>query len=142
MFRWKPKLERFLMPKYFLPKYHGPPRISKNVTTPIGQDRLTEILSELKLSAVQIKDWVIVHRPWFDMSINSEPYVGLQLYLNTTSLRYIVRVWGRTHSKGRYLNDVHKAGTCPHILYRMEVHPPPCALLCVLFCYPIPTLMV
>ena len=98
-----------LMPKYFLPKFQRPPRITKNLINSISQDRLTEILSELKLSAVRIKDWMIVHRPWFDMSINSEPYVGLQLYLNTTSLRYIVRVWGRTHSKGRCLNDVNKA---------------------------------
>ena len=129
MFEWNPKLKTFLMPKYFLLKHHRPPRISKNAITSIGQDRLTEMLSELKLSAVQIKDWVIVHRPWFDMSINSEPYVGLQLYLNTTSLRYIVRVWGRTHSKGQSLNDLISNIPYPSSNFTqpasLEVHPDP-----------------
>ena len=75
----------------------------------INPGSLKEAVARQDLVLVQIDDWVILQRSAFDIIVNEEPYLALQLYLNTKTFAYITRVWGRTHSRGsvdRTLSDV------------------------------------
>ena len=81
------------------------PTTEVNVQTEISPVNLAKVLSKLELVAVEIEDWVIFHRSRFDMSVNEEPYLALQLYLNSKTGAFITRVWGRTCSRGNVANN-------------------------------------
>ena len=68
--------------------------------------RFTEVLSRLKIATVKIEGWVVLQRSRFDITMDDEPFIALQLYLNTQTGIYLTRVWGRTHSKGKIANSM------------------------------------
>ena len=40
-------------------------------------------------------------RASFDLSLESEPYHAMQLMVNPASMDYLVRIWGKTRSRGK-----------------------------------------
>ena len=65
-----------------------------------------EVLFRLQLVKVKIEDWIILQRSRFDISVSGEPYSALQMYIHSKSGGYLIRVWGKTHSKGKMIKSL------------------------------------
>ena len=58
-------------------------------------------LSTLDLMCLSMgEDFVLVHRPKFDIVLEGEPHQTLQMIVHMATKEYMVRVWGQTHTKG------------------------------------------
>ena len=67
--------------------------------------KLNAVLFRMGIAIVKIENWIILQRSRFETIVAGEPYSALQLYFNSQNGEYIIRVWGKTHSKGRIEND-------------------------------------
>ena len=81
---------------------------------PRGMDLkcLSGILEELRLSLVQVEEWILIQRVTFDLRIDEEPYHSVQIYANTDTKKYVVRVWGRTSDKGDLTSEEDLRSLC------------------------------
>ena len=68
--------------------------------------QIKEVLFRLKISKMKVEDWIILQRSRFDITIDEEPYSALQVFFNSQNGAYIIRVWGKTHSKGKIMKSV------------------------------------
>jgi len=59
------------------------------------------VASEMGLAVVSVDAWMVVQRASFDLSLESEPYHAMQLMVNPSSRDYLVRIWGKTRSRGK-----------------------------------------
>ena len=63
-------------------------------------DEATAILESMSLTSFLFKDYLIVMRSEFDMTISDEPYIALTLLYNTKSGRFMARMWDKTVNAG------------------------------------------
>ena len=63
-------------------------------------DEATAILESMSLTSFLFKDYLIVMRSEFDMTISDEPYIALTLLFNRKSGRFMARTWNRTVRSG------------------------------------------
>lgn len=73
---------------------------------------LSGILEKLRLSLVQVEEWILIQRMTFDLRIDEEPYHSVQVYANMETRKYVVRVWGRTSDKGEFKSDEELRSLC------------------------------
>ena len=73
---------------------------------------LSGILEKLRLSLVQVEEWILIQRMKFDLRIDEEPYHSVQVYANMETRKYVVRVWGRTSDKGEFKSDEELRSLC------------------------------
>ena len=66
----------------------------------MDKTKLHKILEAQGLQVVSIEDWVLIQRPSFDVHIGEEPYHSTQIYINLSTRRYVLRVWGRSLKSG------------------------------------------
>jgi hypothetical protein len=71
----------------------------------LSMDELSSLLrsslDEMSLCLIDIEEgWFVIQRRRFDMIMRNEPYHALQVYYDTRSLRYLIRIWGRTRMEG------------------------------------------
>ena len=63
-------------------------------------DCAKEILSDLSLTSVQFGDYLLVMNSDFDMIISEEPYHALTFLFDTSSWKYMARIWNSTVATG------------------------------------------
>ena len=73
---------------------------------------LSGILEELRLSLVQVEEWILIQRVTFDLRIDEEPYHSVQIYANMETRKYVVRVWGRTSDRGEFSSEEDLRSLC------------------------------
>ena len=73
---------------------------------------LSGILEQLRLSLVQVEEWILIQRVTFDLRIDEEPYHSVQIYANMETRKYVVRVWGRTSDKGEFTSEEDLRSLC------------------------------
>ena len=73
---------------------------------------LSGILEELRLSLVQVEEWIQIQRVTFDLRIDEEPYHSIQIYANMDTRKYVVRVWGRTNDRGEFTSEEDLKALC------------------------------
>ena len=61
---------------------------------------LTKTLEEHSLQVVTVDDWILIQRASFDILIAEEPYHSIQIYVNLSTNKYVVRVWGISIKSG------------------------------------------
>ena len=66
-----------------------------------GVDKALVILESLSLSSFMRKDFLIITRSNFDVTILDEPYIALMLLYNTMSGQFLVRLWNKTVASGK-----------------------------------------
>ena len=66
----------------------------------INSSKMNKVLYRLGITITTIEEWMILQRSTFDAIVDREPYFALQLFFNWVSGEYLIRVWGRTHSRG------------------------------------------
>ena len=59
------------------------------------------ILESLSLTSFMRKDYLIVSRSDFDLTIFGEPYIAQMLFYNLKSGQFLARLWNKTVSSGR-----------------------------------------
>lgn len=79
-----------------------PSESSRNMSN-FRSSTFTELFSRLKITMLEIEDWVILQRSKFDITVDGQPYPALQLYLNSCTGVYLTRVWGKTCLKGEII---------------------------------------
>ena len=62
---------------------------------------VASVASSMGLAVVSVDAWMVVQRASFDLSLESEPYHAMQLMVNPSSRDYLVRIWGKTRSRGK-----------------------------------------
>ena len=62
---------------------------------------VASVASAMGLAVVSVDGWMVVQRASFDLSLESEPYHAMQLMVNPASRDYLVRIWGKTRSRGK-----------------------------------------
>ena len=67
----------------------------------INSPKLNVLLFRMGIAKVTIEDWIVLQHSTFDITVDGEPYSALQLYFNSQNGEYLIRVWGKTHSKGK-----------------------------------------
>ena len=60
----------------------------------------TTILESMSLTSFLFRDYLIVMRSDFDVTISDEPYIALTLLYNTKSGRFMARMWNKTVNVG------------------------------------------
>ena len=55
---------------------------------------LSKTLEEHTLQVITVDDWILIQRASFDILIAEEPYHSIQIYVNLSTNKYVVRVWG------------------------------------------------
>ena len=67
-----------------------------SVKTELSYDNVMRVLEELYLTSVELGDYLVVMSAIEDTTIDGEPYIALQLWLNMKSGKVIKRIWGQT----------------------------------------------
>ena len=62
----------------------------------IDQIEVVNFLSAVSLVSVSIRDFLVIMRSDFDLTISGEPYTGLVLLLHMTTGKYLSRIWNQT----------------------------------------------
>ena len=77
------------------------PSDSKEEKPPHFQvDEANKILQSMSLTSFPFRDYLIVMRSDFDMTISDEPYIALTLLYNIKSGRFMARMWDKTVNAG------------------------------------------
>ena len=71
----------------------------------INSSKFNVVLFRMGIAKVKIEDWIVLQRSRFEVTVDGEPYSALQLYFNFQNGDYLIRVWGKTHSKGNIMNS-------------------------------------
>ena len=67
-----------------------------SVKTELSYDNVMRVLKDLYLTSVELGDYLVVMSAIEDATIDGEPYIALQLWLNMKSGKVIKRIWGQT----------------------------------------------
>ena len=67
-----------------------------NGRTELSYDNVKQVLEDLYLTSVEMGDYLVVMSAIEDATIDGEPYIALQLWLNMKSGKVIQRIWGLT----------------------------------------------
>ena len=63
-------------------------------------EEVMDILSSVSLTSVVIRDFLVVMKSDFDLTITGEPFIGLTLLLNLKTGKYLSRIWNQTVATG------------------------------------------
>ena len=72
----------------------------------INSPKLNVVLFRMGIAKVTVENWMVLQRSTFDITVDGEPYSALQLFFNSHNGEYLIRVWGKTHSKGKIAKSV------------------------------------
>ena len=80
--------------------------------TELSYDNVRQVLGDLYLTSVEIGDYLVVMSAVEDATINGEPYLALQLWLDMKSGKVIQRIWGRTVARATVADINHFKNVC------------------------------
>ena len=80
---------------------------------------LSFVLAELKLALIHVgAKWALLQSSDFDLTLENEPYHAIQVYVNTESRQYLVRVWGKTRERGDFRQASELQTLCRNVFSR------------------------
>ena len=65
---------------------------------------LTDVLKRLSLSFVVIGEYLVIMNDKEDITFSGEPYIAMQVWLNTRTGKVICRVWNETVACSKIVN--------------------------------------
>ena len=75
-------------------------------------DEAQHTISELTLTSVRMKDFLVVMKSDFDFTISGEPYIAFMLLLDLKTGKYVSRLWNQTIATGTALRKEELLEAC------------------------------